>query len=109
MGYLHRPFTRRIISRPNEILTPTRHKLSVEDYHKLGATGVLNADSRVELIDGELIDMAPIDSVHLSVVNALSMSFARQVADLAIVSTQNPVSLPTLPGIFVGLSELLEA
>lgn len=78
----------------NETLTPTRHRFSVEDYHKLGAAGVLNADSRVELIDGELIDMAPVDSLHASVVNALSMLFARQAADRAIVSTQNPVSLP---------------
>ena len=73
---------------------PTRHKLSVEDYHKLGDAGVLTEDSRVELVDGELIDMAPIGSLHASVVSTLSMFFARHVGDRAIVSTQNPVILP---------------
>ena len=73
---------------------PTRHKLSVEDYHKVGDAGVLTEDSRVELISGELIDLAPIGSLHASVVTTLSMFFARHVGDRAIVSTQNPVILP---------------
>jgi Uma2 family endonuclease len=75
-------------------LTLSPHKLSVEDYHQMGRAGILGEDSRVELIEGELIDMAPIGSLHVSVVSTLSMFFARQVGELAIVSTQNPVSLP---------------
>jgi len=59
----------------------------------MGRVGILREDSRVELLEGELIDMSPIGSVHLSVVNTLTMIFARQVGDVAIVSTQNPVSL----------------
>ena len=60
----------------------------------MGQAGILGEDSRVELIAGELIDMAPIGSPHASVVSTLSMFFARQVGDLAMVSTQNPVTLP---------------
>src|SRR5438093_293520 len=78
----------------NAIFAATRHKLSVEDYHKLGDAGVLTEDSRVELINGELIDMAPIGSMHASVVTTLSMFFARHVGDRAIVSIQNQVILP---------------
>ena len=40
------------------VFTPTRYKLTVEDFEKLGEAGVLNEDSRVELIEGELIEMA---------------------------------------------------
>src|SRR5947208_15968803 len=76
-------------------LTLSRHKLSVEDYHQMGQAGILGEDSRVELIEGELIDMAPIGSLHASVVTTLSMFFARHVGDRAIVSTQNPVILAT--------------
>ena len=75
-------------------LTLARHKLSIEDFHLMGRVGILREGSRVELIDGELIDMAPIGSVHASVVSTLSMFFARQVGETAIVSTQNPLSLP---------------
>jgi Uma2 family endonuclease len=76
------------------VFTPTRHKLSVEDYHKLGEAGVLNEDSRVELIEGDLIDMAPIGVPHMSTVNRLNRLLVRAVNDLGIVSVQNPVSVP---------------
>lgn len=75
-------------------LTLPRHKLSIEDFHQMGRVGILREGSRVELIDGELIDMAPIGSLHASVVSTLSMFFSRHVGELAIVSTQNPLSLP---------------
>jgi Uma2 family endonuclease len=75
-------------------LTLSRHKLSIEDFHEMGRAGILQEGSRIELIEGELIDMAPIGSLHASVVSALSMFFARHVGELAIVSTQNPIRLP---------------
>lgn len=75
------------------VLPLARHKLSVEDYHRMGEAGILGPDSRVELIEGELIDMAPIGSLHMSVVNTLSTFFVRGIADSAIVSTQNSVRL----------------
>ena len=75
-------------------LTLSRHKLYIDDYHRMGHAGILREDSRVELVEGELIDMAPIGSLHLSVVTKLSMLLARQVGDFALVSTQNPLSLP---------------
>lgn len=70
-----------------------RHKLSVEDYHRMGEAGIFAPDSRVELIEGEVIDMAPIGSLHISVVNTLSMFFSRGIGDAGIVSTQNSISL----------------
>jgi Uma2 family endonuclease len=77
-----------------DTVTLTRHKLSVEDYHAMGKAGILNEDSRVELIEGELIDMSPIGSRHASVVNTLSKLCVEQADRLAIVSIQNSLSLP---------------
>jgi len=71
-----------------------RHKLSVADYHRLGAAGVLGEDDRVELIEGELIDMAPIGSRHASTVAQLARRFVQTVGEAAIVYIQNPVLLP---------------
>ncbi len=75
------------------VFTATRHKLTVEAYHDLGATGHLTEDDRVELIEGELIDMAPIGGPHLSGVNRLTTFFVRSIGDRGIVSVQNPVIL----------------
>ena len=75
------------------VSTPTRYKLSVEDYHKLGEAGVLTEDSRVELIEGELIEMAPIGSRHAGTVSRLHDLLYEQTRDLALVWQQNPVTL----------------
>lgn len=75
------------------VLTPTRHKLSVEDYHRLGEAGILGEDSRVELIEGDLIDMVPIGGTHMGVVNRLTRLLVLGVRDLGEVSVQNPVRL----------------
>ena len=76
------------------VFTPTRHKLSVEDYHKLGEAGILTEDSRVELLEGELIEMAPIGGPHMAVVNRLNRLLVLAVGELGVVSVQNPVRLP---------------
>ncbi len=72
----------------------TRHKLSLEDFHRLGQAGVLDEDSRVELFRGELIDMAPIGSMHAGVVAQLNLLLSRGVQD-GIVQVQNPVTIGT--------------
>ncbi|OOO03620.1 MAG: hypothetical protein USCGTAYLOR_00096 [Chromatiales bacterium USCg_Taylor] len=45
-----------------------RHRLTVADYHRIGKAGILSEDDRVELIEGEMVDMAPIGSEHAAVV-----------------------------------------
>src|SRR3977135_4105685 len=75
-------------------LTLPRRKLSVDEYHKIGVAGVFKEDDRIELIEGEMIEMAPIGSNHLAKVNRLSRILGRQLGDEAIVSTQNPVAFP---------------
>ena len=59
----------------------------------MGEAGLLPPDARVELIDGEIIDMAPIGPAHASVVDQLSERLRVAVAALAIVRVQNPVQL----------------
>jgi len=76
------------------VFTPSRYKLSIEDYHKLGDAGILDEDSRIELIEGDLIEMAPIGVSHMRCVNRLNRLLIHAVGDAAIVSVQNPVTLP---------------
>jgi Uma2 family endonuclease len=72
-----------------------RHRLSVADYFRMGETGICAPDARVELIDGEIIDMAPIGSLHAGTLRRLGRIVERAVGDAAIVSVQNPVLLGT--------------
>ncbi len=72
-----------------------RHRLTVADYHRIGKAGILSEDDRVELIEGEMVDMAPIGSEHAAVVKRLIRLFDRLIGEQAIVSAQDPVWLST--------------
>ena len=52
-----------------------KHRITVEAYHRMGEAGVLAPDARTELIEGEILDKAPIGSRHASVVNRLTSLF----------------------------------
>jgi Uma2 family endonuclease len=71
----------------------TRRRFTVHDYHRMGEAGILHEDDRVELIEGEIVEMAAIGTRHFSCVNGLTRLLVRGVGDEAIVSVQNPVRL----------------
>lgn len=70
-----------------------RHRLTVDEYHRMADVGLLAPDARVELIEGEIIDMAPMKSRHATVINQLIEICVRSVKDRAIVTCQTPLRL----------------
>jgi Uma2 family endonuclease len=70
-----------------------RHRLSVDEYHRMARAGILPEDSRVELINGEIIDMAPIGSRHAGTVLQLTSLLNQAVRGTAMVWAQNPIHL----------------
>lgn len=74
-------------------LASLKHRISVEAYHRMGWAGVFAPDARVELIEGEIVDMAPIGSQHAGTVSVLAALLHDAVGGAAIVSVQNPVAL----------------
>jgi Uma2 family endonuclease len=59
----------------------------------MAAAGILDEDSRVELIRGQIVDMAPIGAPHLNMVNRLTRLLPAILGDLGVLSVQNPVRL----------------
>ena len=70
-----------------------RRQITVDEYYRMGEAGLIAPDERVELIEGEIIDMAPIGSDHASFVNQLNALLAQAVSGKAILSVQNPIRL----------------
>ena len=70
-----------------------RHRLTVADYHRLGEAGILGQDDRVELLEGQLIDMSPIGPRHALAVDALTELLVSGVSGRAVVRVQNPITL----------------
>ena len=70
-----------------------RHRYTVEDYYRMAEVGILTPDVRVELIDGEVIEMPPIRAPHASVVNRLHTLLVEAVQGHALVRGQSPLRL----------------
>lgn len=68
-----------------------RRRFTVDEYHKMGDAGILHEDDRVELRDGEIVEMTAINVPHAVCVGLLTMLFAPQVAGRALVWVQNPI------------------
>jgi Uma2 family endonuclease len=68
-----------------------RRLFTVEEYHRMAEAGILGEDERVELIEGEIVQMAPIGPRHVGCVINLTQLFVTRLAGRAIVSPQNPV------------------
>jgi Uma2 family endonuclease len=71
-----------------------RRLFTVDEYHRMGETGILGADERVELIEGEIVQMAPIGPRHIGCVINANRLFLTRLGDRAVVSPQNPVVIP---------------
>jgi Uma2 family endonuclease len=71
----------------------TKRRFTVGEYHQMAQAGILTEDDRVELIDGEIVEMTPIGGPHAGCVNRLTRLFSQGLGDAAVVSVQNPVHL----------------
>jgi Uma2 family endonuclease len=72
---------------------PSRHVISVDAFHQMGETGILGPADRVELIDGEIIDMSPIGVLHAAIVDVLARHFGRRAGEAVFIRCQNPLRL----------------
>jgi len=70
-----------------------KHRFSVAEYYRMAETGVLKPDARVELLDGQIIDMSPIGPFHGGVVTYLIEIFSTTRQGRWITAAQNPVRL----------------
>jgi Uma2 family endonuclease len=70
-----------------------RRRFSVDEFERMIRAGILTADDRVELIEGEIVEMSPIGRKHAACVNRGNRLFSRAAGDAAIVAVQSPVRL----------------
>lgn len=71
-----------------------KHRFTVDEFMRLDARGVLGPpDMRIELVDGDIIEMPPTNPPHASVVDRLTRLFFKRLDGRAIVRVQGPVRL----------------
>jgi len=74
-------------------VTLRRRRFTLDEYHRMGETGILGLHDRVELIEGEIIEMSPIGSRHAATVTRIQHLFSRRLGERALVWVQNPLRL----------------
>ena len=70
-----------------------RRRFTADEYHRMAETGVLCHDDRVELVDGEIVEMTPIGSQHAACVDRLMVLLQRCVEGRGILRVQGPIRL----------------
>ena len=68
-------------------------RFTVDEYLALGAAGILAKEERIELLDGEIICMAPIGNRHRNSVNWVAHLMREPIGQRAMVQVQAPIEL----------------
>lgn len=70
-----------------------RHRLTVEQFHRMKEVGVFAPDVRIELIEGQVVEMAPRGSRQQSAVIRLSRLLTQVIGDRALVAPRLAIRL----------------
>ena len=75
------------------MIVATRRKFTIEEYHQLVDLGFFTENERIELIRGEIIDMAPRRTPHSVCNSILFGELYKLLGDRANVRGQEPIIL----------------
>lgn len=68
-------------------------RLSVQEYHQMAESGILQPDERVELLEGQMIQMAAKGTAHRAAVTRIQRLFNNRLGDRVLICLQDPVQL----------------
>lgn len=68
-------------------------RLSVQDYHQMSESGILQPDERVELLEGQIIQMAAKGTAHSAAVTRIERLLRNCLGDRVLLRFQDPVRL----------------
>ncbi|MEH2371048.1 Uma2 family endonuclease [Nostoc sp.] len=69
-------------------------RFTLDEYHRLGELGFFHEDDHIELINGEIIEMASKGTAHETCLRNLLRELPKIVGDRATLQSQAPIALP---------------
>lgn len=77
-----------------------RRRFTIDEYERMAETGILDEDERVELIEGEIVEMSPIGPPHASIVARINAVLVSRLGGRAVVWPQSSLVLRALASYF---------
>lgn len=74
----------------------SRRRFTVQQYERMVEAGVIGPEERVELLDGEVVEMPPIGPPHASRVDRANTHLGRALGSGVIIRVQSPLHLSDL-------------
>lgn len=72
---------------------PRRHRITVEHFYRMDEAGLFHPDERVELVNGEIIDVPPMGSRHAGILYRAASALSNAVGARGMVRQQLPLRL----------------
>lgn len=72
----------------------SKRLFTVDEYEQLVSEGILTEDEKVELLEGEIIEMVPTGSHHSGTVKFLSAFLNQRLGTSVVIGVQDPIRLP---------------
>ena len=69
-------------------------RFTLDEYHRLGELGFFHEDDHIELINGEIIEMASKGTAHETCLRNLLRELPKIVGDRATLQSQAPIAMP---------------
>ena len=70
-----------------------RRRFTADEYEQMIEAGILTEDDKVELLEGEIVQMAAVGNRHAECMARMNRAFYSRVSESAIVVGQNPIRL----------------
>ena len=70
-----------------------RQRFTVKEYYKMAEVGILKPTDKVELINGEIIQMSPTKSPHASAITTLHELLIEQLFKQVTIRNQQPIQI----------------
>lgn len=81
----------------NSVTVPVRkHLTDIHEWQRMGEANIFPPSTRIELIEGEILEMAPIGFNHSGHLKRIIKLFSKLAQDTAIISAQDPLQLGDL-------------
>lgn len=77
-------------------ISPSKRLFTVDEFYRMADAGIFREDDRLELLDGEIIEMTPIGPPHAACVTLLNRLLIERLGRRAVVTPQNPARLDDL-------------